>query len=346
LLVESMVEAMAPDGAVSSPSYLRDVASRIGLALALLFGFLLAPPGAAAQGLPEFAPLNPMASTRSSLYFQPYREPGGYRWTSSLALDYASVIEYNRLTQADYVLDSELLRVGLNLSRDLGRQSFLLVNAAVGGSYAGFMDGFLNWYHSTLGIRVSERDRRPRDRFLYTVTLPDGHSVSRARRNLFLEDLRIGLGVRPGRGVQTVFSVTLPTSTGPGGYGRGVPSVAVLNTLRSPLARDLVYEGSLGVGYTPSHGSLPESQRTAFVALTSGLRLRVLGRQSVYANLFYHSPYYHDTTLPALDRRELSLDFGWILQNRQGREWRLGLTEDLEPGGPGVDLIFRLGRSF
>ena len=49
--------------------------------------------------------------------------------------------------------------------------------------------------------------------------------------------------------------------------------------------------------------------------------------------------------MPPLDRRELSLDFGWILATRAGREWRLGLTEDLEPGGPGVDLVFRLGMS-
>jgi len=66
----------------------------------------------------------------------------------------------------------------------------------------------------------------------------------------------------------------------------------------------------------------------------------------VFANLFYHSPYYHGTTLPALDGRELSLDFGWILQTGGGGEWRLGLTEDLEPKGPGVDLVFRLGRTF
>jgi hypothetical protein len=107
-----------------------------------------------------------------------------------------------------------------------------------------------------------------------------------------------------------------------------------------------VYEGSVGLGLTPAHGSLSENQREAFVALTSGLRFRVWKQQAVYANLFYHSPYYHDTSLPALDRRELSLDFGWILQTGQGGEWRLGLTEDLEPGGPGVDLIFRLGHTF
>jgi hypothetical protein len=87
-------------------------------------------------------------------------------------------------------------------------------------------------------------------------------------------------------------------------------------------------------------------QRQFFLALTSGLRMAVWGRQSLFANLFYHSPYYHDTTLPALDRRELSLDFGWLVQTRAGTEWRIGMTEDLEPGGPGVDLVFRFGRGF
>ena len=82
------------------------------------------------------------------------------------------------------------------------------------------------------------------------------------------------------------------------------------------------------------------------IPAVADMRWRVWGHQSVYANVFYHSPYYHDTTLPALDRRELSLDFGWILRTNQGGEWRLGLTEDLEPAGPGVDLILRLGRVF
>lgn len=320
--------------------------SRVRILLTLFVLPLAAPTLAWSQGLPEFAPLNPMASSRSGLYYQPYRDPAPGRWVVSLGLDYASVIEYNRMSQADYVLDSELLRVSLGMSRDIGRNTFLTLAAAAGGAYAGFLDGFLDWYHGALGIRVSERERRPRDRFLYSARLPDGRSFSRAQGDFFLEDLRIGLGVRSTPHVQSVFSLTLPTSTGPAGYGRGVPSIGVLNTLRSPLRRSLVYEGSLGLGYTPAHGSLPEGQRELFLAASSGLRWRVWGSQSVFANVFYHSPYYHGTTLPALDRRELSLDFGWILQTGRGGEWRLGLTEDLEPKGPGVDLVFRLGRSF
>lgn len=314
---------------------------------ALLLVLVLAPPRPGqAQGLPEFGPLNPVAASRSGLYFQPFREPEPGSWRPAVALDYASVIEYNRLAQADYVLDSEVLRLSLAASRDLSRRTFLALSVSVGGAYAGFLDGFLDWYHAKLGIRVSERQQRPHDRFLYSITLPDGRTVTRARSDLFLGDIRAGLGIRVNSQLQTVLSVTLPTSTGPEGYGRGVPSVAVLNTLRAHVTPRLIYEGSLGVGGTPAHGRLADLQNTAMLAVSSGLRQRIWGNQSLFGNLFYHSPYYHDTTLPALDRRELSLDFGWILQTRGGGEWRVGLTEDLEPGGPGVDLVFRVGRTF
>jgi hypothetical protein len=312
----------------------------------LLLLLSLATPGpSAAQGLPAFAPLNPVASSRSGLYFHPFRDPAP-GWTTAVALDYASVIEYNRLDDADYVLDSEVLRLSFGVTRDIGRRTFLELSAGVRGAYAGFLDGFLDWYHGALGISISERERRPQDRFLYSITLPDGRHVNRGRSDLFLGDLGLALGFRYNTSLQSVLSLTLPTSTGPEGYGRGVPSLALLNTLRAPINPRMVYEGSVGIGVTPAHGPMADLQHTTFLALSSGLRHRIWGSQSLYAHLFYHSPYYLQTSLPALDRRELSLDFGWILTSQGGGEWRMGLTEDLEPGGPGVDLVFRVGRTF
>jgi hypothetical protein len=314
-------------------------------ALLLVLALATPRPGEA-QGLPEYGPLNPVAASRSGLYFQPFREAEAGGWRPAVSLDYASVIEYNQLDQAGYVLDSEVLRLSFGASRDIGRRTFLVLSGSIGGAYAGFLDGFLDWYHGKLGIRIGEREQRPQDRFAYSITLPDGRTVNRARQDLFLGDVRAGLGIRVNSQLQTLLSVTLPTSTGPEGYGKGVPSAAILNTLRVQVNPRLSYEGSLGVGVTPSYGRLTDLQNTAMLALSSGLRHRIWGNQSLYGNLFYHSPYYHDTTLPALDRRELSLDFGWILQTRGGGEWRLGLTEDLEPGGPGVDLVLRVGRTF
>ena len=312
--------------------------------LALLL--LAFPEAGVAQGLPAFAPLNPVASSRSGVSFQPFTHQAGVGWRTELGIDYASLIEFDQLDQADYVLDSEILRVSFGAVRNVGTRTFVRLSGSIGGAYSGFLDGFLDWYHGALGIRVSEREQRPQDRFLYNITLPDGRSIGHSSNAMFLGDLSVAVGMRHARGLQSVLSVTLPTATGPAGYGKGVPSVAVLNTLQRSVSPRLLYEGSVGVGLTPSHGPLSSFQRTTFLALSSGLRHRLWENQALYANLFYHSPYYHGTSFPALDGRELSLDFGWILATRAGAEWRMGLTEDLEPGGPGIDLVFRVGRSF
>jgi hypothetical protein len=109
--------------------------------------------------------------------------------------------------------------------------------AGVGGSYAGFLDGFLDCYHGLLGIELEEREHRPHNSFLYRLELPDGLAVERAPSDLYLDDLRLAAGVRYARHLQTVASVTLPTSTAPEGYSRGVVAGALVTTLRAPIAK-------------------------------------------------------------------------------------------------------------
>jgi hypothetical protein len=202
---------------------------------------------AAAQGLPALEPINPVATSRTGLYFQPLITPAPGRWQTTLALDYASIIEFSTPPAADYTLDSEQLRLKLGLTRGVGA-GFLLLGAEARGSYAGFLDGFLHWYHGLLGIRIPERDRMPENEFLYSIALPDGTTLGRAPSDLFLGDLRLGYGLGYRGKLQSVASVTLPTSTGPEGYGRGVVSLGLLNTVRLRPTEPLVYEGSLDLG--------------------------------------------------------------------------------------------------
>jgi hypothetical protein len=314
--------------------------------LLLLLVWLVLPAAGQAQGLPAFAPINPVATSRGGLAFEPYHVERPGKWSRSVSLDYASTIEVNELAAATYFLDSELLRVRLDLTRDLTPRLFLKAGVEVDGAYAGFLDGFLHWYHHLFGFDIPERDNRPRNAFLYEIALPGRAAIFRRSSNLFLGDMRVGGGFRVHPGVQSVLYLTLPTSTAPDGYGRGVVSWNLVNTLRAPISRRLLFEGSLGLGYTPTHGDLAVFQRETMVSASSGLRFGLFGCHSIYANLFYHSPYYRGTTFRALDRSDLSLDFGWALARKRGGDWRIGMTEDLLPSGPAVDLIFRLGRSF
>ena len=319
--------------------------------LALLFAIALSagpPLRLSAQSLPLLHPANPVAEARSGLYFQPLVPPAP-GWRVAIGVDYASMVELNfgsSLSDTVYLLDAETLRLNVSASHDLGPRNFVTAETFLGGSYNGFLDGFLNWYHNLLGFKLPERQARPNDSFAYQLALANGLTLDRSPSALFLGDLRLGAGYRWGPGLQTALSVTLPTSTGPDGYGRGTISVNAVSTARVRLTSRFTYEGSFGLGWTPTRGDLAPYEKEVFVSATSGLRFRFLGRQSLFANLFYHSPYYRGTTLPALDRRDLELDFGWLLATKSGREWRIGMTEDLQPSGPAIDIIFRVGASF
>jgi hypothetical protein len=43
---------------------------------------------------------------------------------------------------------------------------------------------------------------------------------------------------------------------------------------------------------------------------------------------------------------DFDLDFGYILRSKGGHEFRLGMTEDIYPSGPAIDLIFRFGYNW
>jgi hypothetical protein len=304
---------------------------------------LLPAAGASAQSLPPYASVNPVITSRSGLYSQPYIDPDR-PWSVRLLLDYASSVEIsiNEQPPASVVLDGELLRLNATVVRNLG-SAFVGASAAFKGAYDGFLDGFLDWYHSLTGLRVAARETRPRNAFDYTLDLPDGRRIVRPRSSGFLGDVRLLAGHRHTRHWQTTLAVTLPTGTGPPGYDRGTVSVSGITTVRAPLDDHFTFEGTAGLGYTPRHGDLSDLQRTVFRSASGGLRFRFWGRQAAFVNLFYQSGSYTGTSLRALDRRELTLDYGFLLKAGKGPEWFLGMTEDLEPRGPAIDLSFRIG---
>src|SRR5689334_6457286 len=94
----------------------------------------LAAPRLAAQGLPAFAPINPMATSRSGVYFEPYQDVRPRAWMLGLDVDYASAIEYNERAGAEYVLDAELLRLDLAARHDLGPRSFVQLDLNARGA--------------------------------------------------------------------------------------------------------------------------------------------------------------------------------------------------------------------
>jgi hypothetical protein len=310
---------------------------------AVVLGACLASP-LVAQELPAFRSINPVIASRSALGFTPI-VPRGSGWSFGIGIDHGNLIESQERPPERVVIDGELTRLDLSVSRELGRRWFVATRVPIEAADGGFLDGFVDWWHGLFGFDELVREERPTGVYEYSLGLPDSSLVVRDAGEPGLGDVRLMAGFRHTPGWQTALTVALPTSTRPAGYRLGTVAVAATSTFRSRLKWDrLTYEGSLGLGYTPAEGDLAGRQKTWFAQASSGLRWRALGQQSVYANLYYHTGAYHDTELSMLSASDLSLDFGFLLKpGARGPEILAGLTEDLYVFGPAVDLVFRLG---
>ena len=306
-------------------------------------GLTLATTGLPAQGLPGWRPINPTMTSRSALGFDPV-VTAGRGWRIGLQIDHANMLEAQDRSGGDLVLDAEVTRLDLRLGHDLGARWFVQGVIPLEAADGGFLDSFVDWWHGIFGFSEARREQRPRNTFEYDFTLPDGSSVAYGQSGLRLGDVRTTVGYRLAPGWQAALTVALPTGQGPAGYSMETAAVGLTTTYRGRLGFDrLTYEGGLGVGYTPAAGSLRQWQRTWLASAASGLRFRAVGRQSVYANVLFHSATYQGTTLPSLDGPDLSLDFGFLLKPGNGPEIVAGMVEDLYPFGPAVDMVFRLG---
>ena len=296
-------------------------------------------------GLPTSYRNNILATARSPLYFQPW-VPAHAGTRVTVALDYANIFElaYGAV-YGSYVQDLELATLHLSATRDLSPTTFVSADLPVSSSWKGGLDGFLNWWHGVLGIQVPERDLRPEHRFAFRGDFANGASFSEAP-STYLGDLRLGAGWRFRPSGQLMGTLTLPTTTADG-YGRGVVSLGTMLTGWSDLDPRFRVEGSLGLGWAPrSDGATRAYQRDVFGSAGGGFRWRFYRQASMFGTLWLHSPYFAHTTIRSLDDPDMAFDFGWIFRTKSGAEWRVGMTEDPLPNGPGVDAVFKASRSW
>lgn len=296
-------------------------------------------------GLPVLQQSNILASARSPLYFQP-RVPARSGTRVTVAFDYASLYELSYGPVAgDYVQDLELSTFHFAATQDLSPTTFVSADLPMATAWKGGIDGFLSWWHGVLGITIPERALRPEHRFDYRLSLPNGATIVHDPAT-YVGDLRVGAGWRFSPGGQVTGTVTFPTATADG-YGRDVVSFGAVLTGTADLDPRLRVEGNLGLGFAPrTQSGLRSYQRTTFGSVGGGFRWRFYRQASMFGTLWWHSPYYGRTGIRALDGNEFTFDFGWIFRTPGAGEWRVGMSEDPLPSGPGVDAVFKASRSW
>jgi hypothetical protein len=311
-----------------------------------LIAVLLLPWRAQAQGIPPYVPANPLLASRSALYAQPFIAPASGTQLRFVA-DYYNAVEvaqspgpYPRQT----IFDAEVLQADLWATRDISKRFFLIADIPVRGGYDGVLDGVLNWYHKVIGLRVPARDQLPLNVFQWSFVLPDTNVIDRTKPGTFIGDVRAGAGIRLGR-AHVVASFTLPTATlGSDGWTRHVVGTSIALTGELLRSARVAIDASASAGYTPLNGALSRYQNSVFASgLVSG-RWRFAGQQTAFSSVWVQSSNWKNTGFTAVDDPEVIADFGFLLHVKQHwPELQLGMTQDLVPKGPAMDIGFTVG---
>lgn len=292
-------------------------------------------------GPPLYAPQNPIEANRSVLFAPPLLMPAE-QWSTSLAFDYASAIELYGTGIRGVILDAELGRLQLTLARRIDANWFVLGQFGVQGAYSGFMDRFIDWYHSLVGVDYFARDVRPLNKYAYSVTYEKGKTINYGPVDLGLADSKLGIGYMFGRHAQVLLVFGIPTSTNPG-YQAGTLQTGLIATGELGLASWFLLTGSVGVGFTPRTGTLALFQNVFFASFSGGARFKLTWRNFLYFNIFVQTPPYKNTGLNPMDYTDFSIDFGYIFRLAKGSEFWVAITEDPFPDGPALDVTFRFG---
>ncbi|HEY1418560.1 MAG TPA: DUF3187 family protein [Myxococcaceae bacterium] len=293
------------------------------------------------SGLPPWAPQNPIEANRSVLFAPPLMMPRG-DWGLTFAFDYASAIELYAAVGRGMTLDAELGRFQVWLTRRIDDRWFVFGQVQIQGAYDGFMDRFIDWYHSILGVEYIARELRPLNKYKYSITYQRGRTITYGPVDLGIGDSRVGAGLTLGQHAQVLLVLGLPTSTAPG-YRAGTLQTGLILTGEAPLLPWLTVSGSVGIGFTPRTGTLAPWQNVFFMSFSGGPRVRLSWRNFLYGNLFVHTPPFHGTDLTPMDNTDFSIDFGWMYRIDPRTELWVGIVEDPYPDGPALDVVFRFG---
>lgn len=274
---------------------------------------------------------------------QPYLEKAAMENSMSYSLSHSST--YTVQQSGHWVIDLDMEITELNfrykrIIKDLLELDLDVPVLIIGG---GFMDGFLEDYHSSFDFPDYGRSSRPNNEFLYEVK-KDGDLIIRGQSGTRFGDIRLALK-KPlvhsdGFTLSIKGDVEFPVGNAKKGYGNGSIDAGVAISLDKKISERIMTYWSLGAvfpGDVKGHENIDlrdfiygGGAFEAFWGKGFSLLVQVQGQSSIYP----------ETDLRAVDRGAVLLAFGGRY-HKEKRNFDLSLTEDLsESGAP--DFILNL----
>lgn len=274
---------------------------------------------------------------------QPYLEKASVENSFSISLTHSSTYTVQNSSNWVINLDMEITEFNLRYKRII--RDFIEFDMDVpvlilGG---GFMDGFLESYHSTFGFPDYGRNKRPLNDFLYEVRR-DGALVIKGKSGIGLGDVRLAVK-KPitssgGFNLSVKGDIEFPTGSAKKGYGNGSLDVGVSILLDKNISNSIMTYWNFGAVFPGDVKGYQKVDLKNFVHGGVSAEVAFGKNFSVLVQLQGQSAIYPETDLLAVDRAAYLLALGGRY-NKGKRSLELSLTEDINTSGA-PDFIVNL----
>lgn len=267
-----------------------------------------------------------------------------------LTLDLANNYVKDGNSREDLLLDGESLRLALSGRCGIGRNVDIGVDVPFWVAGGGFLDGFIEGYHSTFGFPNGGRELAPKNRLLYRyrrdgVTLLNREESGQGPGDVSLSGgWQIYTGADQMRHVSVRASIKLPTGDAGALRGSGSTDLAVW------LVGDLGHQffpgqlklfGAAGAMGMTKGRVLPDQQRplVGFGVLGLGFSPSKWIEFKIQTNA--HTSFYSDSNLKQINVPSAQLTMGGALHFSPKMSLDIGVTEDIVVGAS-PDVAFHL----
>lgn len=326
--------------------------------LAVLFTFFLAT--AAHARITDLRPAGPLATrAQNPLYLQllalPMESPQTLnrdQFETTLSTTFSNLFEFDQSGNTQTNLDMELWRTALTLGYGISDELDVKIEIPFISNSGGFLDGFVQWYHSALGVPNAGRDTVANGLFTYQVAqggvtlinytaAPFGLSDITLRCKYLLSDkisLPFKLAVAP--------YVKLPTGLKGKGLGSGHVDAGLSVLAQKSLKRfHLTTQfGAIVLGNVNNLGAITQRY---FLTFGQGLELQIVDGLSALVQLTGNTTAFKnvDTTDLSYPVVDLNVGFAGNVVNK-GKKYgpideffyQASFGEDIIASGPSVDF--------
>ncbi|MBI5634303.1 MAG: DUF3187 family protein [Nitrospirae bacterium] len=261
----------------------------------------------------------------------------------SASLFYSTVFMDKQSAQWKAQLDMEIAELNLRYTRQISNLFEFGIEVPILALTSGFMDPFLDTYHSTFGFGDYGRQSRPSNSFLYKVQRR-GEVIIRGEANgIGLGDIKLSakkILFEKDPLISIKAEVELPTGAASKGYGNGSLDGGLSLLLDKRLSEDIISYFNIGVIFPGELRAVEPINLNTSVYGGMGLEARISEQFSLLGQVMAQTSPFPKTGIGNMDRVGLLLTLGG--RYVKGKEnYELSFSEDPNTAGA-PDVTFTI----